>query len=380
MTTPAEQARRWRLILGRYADTNLAGVFEAADAELDRLLGFLYDREYEGRGHRIHSRPRSGGQGGGRERSSLTAVNWLERSRELFPKDTFERLQNQAIERYGVTELLAKPDVAQSLQPSPELGAALVSMRGKLSKELQEGLRIVIRKVVEDIVARLKAAFIATLIGRRDRFRRSYQPQSQNFDWRGTVRANLTHYDQAEKRLMIDEARFISRVKRHLTWDVILLVDQSGSMSESVLYSAVCASIMAGLPGINVRLLLFDTAVVDFTHLALDPVEVLMTAQLGGGTDIAGAVGLAETLVTSPRRTVLVLISDFEEGGSIPSLLDSVSRLRGAGVTMLGLAALNYDAEPVFDHHVGGMLADRGMNVAALTPEHLAEWLAEVMR
>ncbi|MDR1711048.1 MAG: VWA domain-containing protein [Propionibacteriaceae bacterium] len=372
----AEKARRWRLILGRYADPSLSASnsFGAGDSDLDRVLGFLYDREYTGRGHRLRSQP------GGSEGSALRAVNWLERTRKLFPKSTFERLQTQAVERYGMTELLADPKAADAMQPSPQLGAALINLRGKMNKDLEAGLRTVIRKVVEDIVARVKASFTATLIGRRDRFRRSVQPQSQNFDWRGTIRANLAHYDTESKRLLIDEARFNSRMKRHLPWDVVLLVDQSGSMAASVLYSAVCASIMAGLPGITVRLLLFDTSVVDLTHMADDPVEVLMTAQLGGGTDIAAAMGFAETLVTTPRRTVLVLISDFEEGGSIPALLASVSRLRGAGVTLLGLAALDEEANPVYDQRVGGMLADRGMSIAALTPDMLAEWLAEVMR
>ena len=139
------------------------------------------------------------------------------------------------------------------------------------------------------------------------------------------------------------------------------------------------ASILAGLPGVTVRLVLFDTPVVDMSHLAADPVTLLMRAQLGGGTDIAGAMRYCETLVTAPARTVLVLVSDFEEGGSVRSLLRTVTRLRTAGVRLLGLAALDEDARPVYDARVGGLLADRGMEIAALTPDRFAEWLAEVM-
>ncbi|MCL1837911.1 MAG: VWA domain-containing protein [Propionibacteriaceae bacterium] len=372
----SELARRWRLILGRYGENSLPrSQLEASDAELDLVLSYLYDREYIERGHRLQP-----GAGGGLDPSSLTAINWLERTRKLFPKSTFERLQTQAVERYGLTELLANPDTATTLQPSPQLGTAMLRIRGRLDAKLEAGLRRVISNVVEDIVARIKATFVATLTGRRDRFRRSLQPLAQNFDAKNTIRVNLKHYDTENNRLLIDQARFTSRVRKRLPWDVVLCVDQSGSMAASVLYSAVCASILAGLPGVNVRLILFDTSVVDMTAMAHDPVGLLMTVQLGGGTDIAGALGYCETLVRTPARTVLALVSDFEEGGSVPTLLSTVSRLRGAGVRLLALAALDEEAQGFYDPHVGGLLADRGMQIAALTPEHFAEWLAQVIR
>jgi len=371
-----EQARRWRLILGRYADDSLdaAAHCRGTDADLEQALGYLYDREYTARGHSIRS-----GRGGSGP-SALTAVEWLNRTRKLFPSSVFERLQTQAIERYGLTELVADPATAASLEPSPALGAAMLSIRGRLGADMEAGVRTVITRVVEEIVARLRTSFTQSLLGRRDRFRRSVQPLAANFDWRRTIAANLRHWDPATRRLGIEHVRFHSRVKRRLPWDVILCVDQSGSMADSVLHAAVCASILAGLPGVNVKLILFDTSVVDMSHLAGDPVTVLLTAQLGGGTNIAGAMAFCEKLVTRPSRTVLTLISDFEEGGSVSQLLSVVTRLREAGVTLLGLAALDESATPVYDARVGGMLADRGMAVAALTPEHFADWLGEVIR
>ena len=373
--TQAELARRWRLILGRYADQSLrAANFTGTDADLEQALGYLYDREYTARGHRLQP-----GAGGSLDPSALTAISWLERTRTLFPKSTFERLQTQAVERYGLTDLLADPRTAHALEASPALGAALLNIRGRLDAKLEAGVREVIARVVAEIVARVKARFTANLLGRRDRFRRSPQPVAANFDWRRTIAANLSHYDLATRKLAVEQVRFHARVKRALPWDVVLCVDQSGSMASSVLYSAVTASILAGLPGINVRLILFDTAVVDMSHLAGDPVTVLMTAQLGGGTDIAGALGFCEGLITTPARTVLALISDFEEGGSVAQLLAAVSRLREAGVTLLGLAALDEAAEVRYDPRVAGLLADRGMQIAALTPDRFAEWLGEVM-
>jgi uncharacterized protein with von Willebrand factor type A (vWA) domain len=160
---------------------------------------------------------------------------------------------------------------------------------------------------------------------------------------------------------------------------VILCVDQSGSMTDSVMYSAIVAGILSSLPAVRVRLVVFDTSVVDLTHMAHDPVQVLLTVQLGGGTDIGRAVQYCESLVQSPQRTVLALVSDFMEGAAPGPLLAGVRRLAEARVKLLGLAALDQDAHPVYDHAMAQRLAERGMQVAALTPTHFAQWLAEVM-
>lgn len=166
--------------------------------------------------------------------------------------------------------------------------------------------------------------------------------------------------------------------RRNLDWQVIILVDQSGSMAGSVLHSAICAAILAGLPGISVRLVLFDTSIVDMTHLASDPVEVLMTAQLGGGTNIAQAMEYARKLVEQPTRTVVALISDFEEGGSVSSLLSSTQALASSGVRLLGLASLDDDGDPWYDRQMAARLTTQGMEIAAMTPDRFADWLAEV--
>lgn len=377
-----EAARRWRLVLGRYAGDRLP--VAAADTALDGALGYLYDREYTARGHRHGGAGARGGQGrrgrGGTEASVVQGLSWLESARSLFPRETFERMQVDAVDRYGLTELLADPATAESLEPSRELATALLRVRGALDERTAAGLRAVVRRVVDDVVRRLRPRFVTALDGRRDRSRRAPHGASRDFDPRATVRANLSRYDPQTRRLLVTDVRFSSRRRRALTWDVVLLVDQSGSMAASVLYSAVCAGILAGLPGVQVRLVLFDTSVVELTHLAHDPVAVLMTAQLGGGTDIARAMRYAEQEVRNPRRTVVALVSDFEEGGSVSQLLASVRRLAGAGVTLLGLAALDEAAEPAYDRGTARRLAESGMEIAALTPERFAEWLGEVLR
>lgn len=382
--TDEEAARRWRLVLGRYAAEHLSVPGE--DAGLERSLRYLYDREYAARGHRAgrgehDQRP---GRGGGTLDPSVvhgvdwTAMTWLGEAQKLFPRETFERMQVDAVGRYGLTELLADEAAVEALEPSRELATALLQVRGRLDERAAVGLRRVISRVVDDVVRRLRPRFMTAVGGRVDRSRRSMHRVARNFDWKRTVRANLGRLD-AQGRVVVQDVRFSSRSKRALTWDVIVLVDQSGSMASSLLYSAVCAGILTGLPGIDVRLALFDTSVVDMTHLANDPVSVLLTAQLGGGTDIARAVRFAEQQVRNPSRTVVALVSDFEEGGSVSELLAAVRRLASSGVRLLGLAALDEVAEPAYDRGTAQRLAEAGMEVAALTPERFAEWLGEVL-
>ena len=370
-----ETLRRWRLILGRYAAQPLAQTqFSSGDWKLDQALEYLYGREYEGRGL-----ARSSGGPGSLDPSQLRAVDWLNRSRKLFPQEVFERMQTQAIDRYQLTDLLADPAVLRSLDATPGLAKALLGMRGRLSGQMRDAVREVIQKTVDEITRKLRNDFINALVGRRNRMRRSHIKSAQNFDARATIAANLKHYDVERKQLVIEHPRFNARVKRNLPWDVVLCVDQSGSMMDSVIYSAVIAGIMSSLPAVRVKLVVFDTSVVDLTHLAHDPVEVLLTVQLGGGTDIGRAVAYCESLVGNPQRTVFALISDFMEGAAPGPLLAAVQRMAQSRVKLLGLAALDESANPVYDRQMAQRLADKGMHVAALTPTHFAQWLAEVM-
>ncbi|WP_017195856.1 VWA domain-containing protein [Actinomyces massiliensis] len=372
--------RRWRMVLGRYAQSALPRHPE--DADLDGTLGYLYDREYTERGHRLSdsgAANRDGaGRGGGLEASALRAVDWLDGARRLFPASTIERLERDALTRYGLSDLLADPDAVDSIRTSPELGAALLRIKGTISPALADGLRTLIARIVADVLERLRRPMTTALTGARQRHRRSPHASARNFDWRRTIAANLGHADPRTGRLLVEEVRFMSRQRRHnVAWDIIIVVDQSASMSSSLLHSAVMASILAALPGMSVRLILFDTSVVDVSHLVHDPVEILMTSQLGGGTDIANAVGYAAAQVTQPTRTVLALVSDFEEGGSVSSLVTRVRGLADSGVTMLGLASLTDDGAPWFDRTVADKLAAVGMRIAAMTPDRFADWLAE---
>lgn len=377
-----EQVKRWRLILGQYADEHLnandnLGLY---DKQIDQALDYLYQHEYRSRGLLTENKNDSESRRGGNQSSAYNTVNWLRKSRKLFPKSTFERMQNQAIERYQLEGILNDPNAIKELQPNFNSVRLLMSLRGKLSNSVQNEVKALIRKVVDEILKKIQMNFINAMTGKKNRFRRSLIKNNQNFDWRATIKANLKNFDQNKQQIIIEKAIFNSRANRQLPWDIILCVDQSGSMDSSIFYSAVCASIITQLPAVRLHLFVFDTQVVDLTHLASDPVEILMTVQLGGGTNIGYALNYAEQKIINPSRTVMVVVSDFYEGVNLTNLYNTVTRLNANRVKMLGLAALDYLATPVYDLQVSQELANRGMEIAALTPEHFATWLAEVMK
>ena len=377
-----EQVKRWRLILGQYADEHLnandnLGLY---DKQIDQALDYLYQHEYRSRGLLTEDKNDSESRRGGNQSSAYNTVNWLRQSRKLFPKSTFERMQNQAIERYQLEGILNDPNAVKELQPNFNSVRLLMSLRGKLSNSVQAEVKALIRKVVDEILKKIQMNFINAMTGKKNRFRRSLIKNNQNFDWRATIKANLKNFDQNKQQIIIEKAIFNSRANRQLPWDIILCVDQSGSMDSSIFYSAVCASIITQLPAVRLHLFVFDTQVVDLTHLASDPVEILMTVQLGGGTNIGYALNYAEQKIINPSRTVMVVVSDFYEGVNLTNLYNTVTRLNANRVKMLGLAALDYSATPVYDLQVSQELANRGMEIAALTPEHFATWLAEVMK
>lgn len=377
-TADYDNARRWRLILGRYADDDLGNANLSADElKLERCLDYLYRHEYQRRG--IKQGNRQNGIGGGLESSQLSAINWLNQSRKLFPKSTFERMQNHALERYQMTDILKKAENIKALEPNPATAKALLSLRGHLNHETKEAIKELITKVVQEIMQKIRPNFIQALSGRRNRFSYSLIKQSQNFDYKKTIRHNLKNYNSDSKQLIIERTFFNSRVQKHLEWEVILCVDQSGSMSDSIMYASICASILASLPSVSTHLVVFDTQVVDLSHMAHDPVEVLLTIQLGGGTLIGQAIDYCAKKITNPRRSILIVISDFEEGGSLTHLYQSISKLNEQGTKLLGLAALDNNANPCYDPYVANELSNRGMHIGAMTPEHLATWLGDVM-
>lgn len=373
-TTPAKAPARWRLALGRHAKDHLnAAGLSGQEVRLDRAMEALYGRAHAGRGFRP-------GQGGSLDPSQIFMPSWIDELKQLFPASVFETIQSHAIERFDMAELLANAETLKRLEPNIGLMKVLLSFRGRADPKVAEPIRQIVRKVVEDLKRRLATAVARAFSGSRNRFRRSQQKRMANFDVRATIRANLKNYQRDRRALIAERLKFAARQRRQLPWTIILCVDQSGSMLGSVIHAGVLASILAALPALQVKLVVFDTSVVDLSERVDDPVDLLLSVRLGGGTDIGKAITYCEGLIGQPTRTVLALISDFEEGGSPATLVRAVRRLAEARVTLIGLAALGEEAAPVFDRAMAARLADAGMAIAALTPDRFAEWLNGVMK
>src|SRR5688572_12386343 len=369
---------RWRLVLGRFSDQGLGPGAQgpAQYGRMEQVLDYLYGREYANRGVRGDGSGKEGGSGA----SNLYLPDWIRELRELFPRDTVEIVEKHALDRYGMTELVTDAEVLRKLEPNYELLKSVLTFRGMMKGEVLDVAREIVRKVVEELRRKLAKDVRQILWGRLSRQHRSRLKVAKNLDVRRTIRDNLKHYDRDKRRIVIERLHFFSRIQHHSPWHVIVAVDCSGSMVDSVIYSAVMAGIFKGLPSMKVSLVAFDTSVVDMSDQVDDPVELLMSVQLGGGTDIGGALGYCQTLVTQPHRTMMVLVTDFFEGGPPANMLRAIRAMRESGVRVLGLAALDEKAQPVYDKEIAGACVAAGAEVAALTPQRLAEWIGRILK
>lgn len=361
---------RWRLVLGQPGSACMQGASMSAEGlARDAALDWLYQRDPE--------RRRRGERGAGTEASALATVDWLDGIHRLFPRETIERLERDAVERYGIHEVVTDPGVLERIEPNPTLLRAVLRTKHLMNPEVLRLARRLVDQVVRDLMEKMATEVRLAFSGARSR-RPSRLRRASSFDFRRTIHDNLRHYRPQERRLYVETAHFFSRTRRELDrWQVILLVDQSGSMAGSVIHSAVTAACLWGLPGVRTHLVAFDTEVVDLTAEVDDPVEVLMKVQLGGGTDIDKAVSYAAQLVEQPRRTIVALVTDFFEGGDAHHLVRTVRSLAQQGTHVLGLAALDEDARPEFDRELAQEIADAGAHVGSMTPGELAGFLAE---
>lgn len=375
---PREGLIRWRLVLGSDAEQGLGCGLEGVESQRDQALGFLYNREY---GSRRNVRRQSADRRGGQEESQLNVPDWINAVHTLFPRRTIERIEKDALERYQIQELVTNPDLLSRAQPSQTLLKAVLHTKHLMNQEVLAMARTLVRKVIEQLLEKLARPVRSVFLSAADRRRRSHMKVAKNFDARTTLRRNLAHYDRESKRLFIRTPYFYSRVRRQTDrWQVIVVVDESGSMVDSVIHAAVTAAIFVGIASLRTHLILFDTSVVDVTDQCADPVEAIMKVQLGGGTDIGGALAYAAQLVDNPRRTIVVLITDFYEGGPIERLFSVTKHLIESGVTLLGLAALDERAEPNYDRGTAERMVALGAHVGAMTPGELAEWVAQKVR
>lgn len=377
MSEHISELTRWRLILGDAAEPACQGAgcrLGVREQAMDAALEWLYGHDPELAERHVMRR-------GGRQASVLSTPGWINEIHRLFPKETIERLEKDAIERFAIDDVITSPEVLARAEPNETLLKAVLRTKHLMAPEVLVMARKLVQAVVEQLMRAFSRELSLAFCGGMDRRRHTALRLASDLDFRRVLRDNLRHYDPVNRRLVVERLSFFARNQRRLRpWQLILLVDQSGSMVGSVIHSAVTAACLWGLPGIRTHLVAFDTAVVDLTADVTDPIELLMKVQLGGGTDIQGAVGYASSLIENPERAIVVLISDFFEGTSPTMLVHRVRALISQRTLVLGLAALDANADPAYDREMARQLLDAGAEVGAMTPGELAGWLAQKIR
>ncbi|MEM9320902.1 MAG: VWA domain-containing protein [Pseudomonadota bacterium] len=362
-----ERNRRWRLALGG-DDAALS----ESDRRLSAALTALYTvDDADGKSRR-----------GGLGRSAPRVAKWMGDVREFFPAAVVQIVQKDAFTRLGLKQMLMEPEFLAAMEADVNLVADLVTMRGVMPEKTKETARQVIAKVVADLMARLERQTAEALRGAVDKSKRSVRPRFADIDWQRTIRANLHTYQQAYRTIVPERLiGFMRRQRRIVDLDeVVLCVDQSGSMATSVIYASIFAAVMASLPVVRTKLVCFDTVVLDLTEELADPVDVLFGVQLGGGTDINQAVAYCEDKIEKPTKSHLILITDLYEGGDAAQLLARIGRLVAMGINVVVLLALTDTGRPGYDPNLAVKVADLGVPVFACTPDQFPELMACALR
>ncbi|WP_030712309.1 vWA domain-containing protein [Streptomyces sp. NRRL F-2580] len=366
-------ADRWRLLLGRERDRLPAGARRYAHA-LDELYG-----AGRGEGASDLDSGQGSGQGGGQEASFPTAREWSQELEALFGADVREEVLAGAAEA-GRTDVLAQLDPA-AVRPSVELLSSVLSLAGGLPEAQLARLRPLVKRLVDELAKELATRLRPALSGLATP--RPTRRPGGRLDLARTLRANLAHTRRrADGTVVVVPERpvFSTRANREADWRLILVVDVSGSMEASVIWSALTAAVLGGVPTLSTHFLAFSTQVVDFTDRVDDPLSLLLEVRVGGGTHIAAGLAHARTLITVPSRTLVVVVSDFEEGAPIGGLLGEVRALAASGAHLMGCAALDDAGTPRYSVPVARQLVAAGMPVAALSPLALARWVGDRLR
>ncbi len=370
MSETDERSRRWTLALG--VETEGGATLSDSDRRMSEALAALYgdgdDAPKKGRGGLGASAPR--------------VAKWLGDIREFFPAQVVQVIQKDAFERKGLRQMLVEPEFLATVEADVNLIADLIALRGVMPEKTKETARIVIAKVVAELMERLERRTADAIRGALNRSLRTNRPRFADIDWPRTIKANLRHY-QAEYRTVVPEKLigFLRQQRRIVDLDeVILCVDQSGSMATSVVYASIFAAVMASMPVVATKLVCFDTAIVDLTAELADPVEVLFGVQLGGGTDINGAVAYCEERIERPAKAHLILITDLYEGGDAEALVDRLARIAMRGVNVIVLLALTDTGRPSYDPALSAKVASLGIPVFACTPDQFPDLMATALK
>ncbi|MEL7141388.1 MAG: VWA domain-containing protein [Cyanobacteria bacterium J06643_4] len=384
--TRTDRLRRWRLVLGGGKADGICGEGEvqtsvqgsaeqqavgegfslgSGDMDMDKALAALY----EGGGQRR----------GSLEKSAPNVARWLGDIRRYFPSSIVRVMQQDALTRLNLHQMLLEPEMLEAVEPDVHLVANLMSLNGVIPETTKETARLVVGKVVEVLLRKLQAPMQQAITGSLNRAQKNTRPRHNEINWNRTILTNLRHY-QPQYKTIIPERRIGYGRKRSALKDIIVCVDQSGSMATSVVYASIFAAVLASIPAVRTQMVVFDTAVVDMTEKLKDPVDVLFGTQLGGGTDINRAIAYCQSTVRQPQETILILISDLYEGGNSVSLQKRMAALVSSGVQVVTLLALNDDGAPAFDHRNAAAFASLGIPTFACTPDQFPDLMAAAIR
>lgn len=358
-----EAARRWRLVLGGEQADGIGFSLSGKDLAMDRALRALYDSDRRG----------------GLDSSQPSVARWLGDIREYFPSSVVQVMQRDAFERLDMRRMLMEPEMLEALQPDVHLVADLIAMSGSIPAKTRETARQVVRRVVDELMRRLAEPMRQAVNGALNRAVRNRRPRHNDIDWPRTIRANLKNF-QPSYNTIIPEVRIGYGRRRQSMRHIILCIDQSGSMAASVVYSAIFGAVLATMPAVDTSLVVFDTSVVDLTDELDDPIDLLFSTQLGGGTDINRAVAYCQQLVRAPYETIFVLISDLYEGGVEAEFMKRATSLVASGVQFITLLALSDEGAPSFNAPLAAQLATLGVPAFACTPDRFPELMAAAIQ
>lgn len=367
------KAARWRLILGQDAEARLSGAsggglqLTAQEELLDQALAAIYNN--------VSGNGENSGRGAGLGASNPRLVKWLGDIRALFAKDIVTIIQNDAIERKGLKQLLFEPELLERLEPDINLAATLMALKEHIPKRSKENARAFIQKIVAEINRRMENDIRRAVTAALNKRRHSPLPSVAALDYKQTIERNLKNYNPTLKRIIPDHFYFFDRATRTNHWTVIVDIDQSGSMGESVIYSSIMACILASINAIKTHIIAFDTEVVDLTEKSDDPVDLLFGFQLGGGTNINKSIAYCSQFIETPAKTIFFLISDLDEGGNQSGMLRRLEEMKASGVTVVSLLAIADGGKPYYNEHIAGRIAAMGIPCFACTPALLPQLL-----
>ena len=364
---------RWRLILGSFSNLEIDNEY----SEIDETLNFLYDREYTQNGG--YSLDNFNNSNSSKEKSALTVPKWISKVKKLFPKETVEIMQKQALEKYKLTEILTDENILKEIEPNIELLKNILTFKDMMSQNVKKLAYDIVKKTLEEIKNKMEVEIKRVFYGKKLPNSNTTNKIFKNLDIKKTIRYNLKNYDIKNKTIFTYKLFFNQNIKKYNPYNIIILIDESGSMLDSVIYSSIMASIFANLPYLSIKLIIFDISVVDLSEHIKEPIDILFKVQLGGGTNIAQALEYAKKITVAPDKTIVLLISDLFDSNDYKLMYKNANDIIESGSKLIVLTALDYNANSIYDKEAARYFSKIGAKVGALTPSKLSKWISDII-